>query len=146
MELHAACKHEGIRHDKADADRHENNGVIERTNRTIFEGTRCLLYTSGLLHKYWPLALQCFCCLYNFTHSDSQKGTVPHVERNGTKFKGRPLVSGQRIRYLPSSKRELDEKNKCSPHMRDGIFVGYRMHSGGIWTGQYQVIDAVRFQ
>ena len=26
--------------------------------------------------------------------------------------------------------------------MRDAIFIGYRMHSGGRWTGQYQLIDA----
>ena len=25
--------------------------------------------------------------------------------------------------------------------MRDGIFVGYRSHSGGKWTGQYEVLD-----
>ena len=30
--------------------------------------------------------------------------------------------------------------------MRDGIFVGYRMHTGGVWTGQYQVIDVPRCQ
>ena len=26
--------------------------------------------------------------------------------------------------------------------MRDAVFTGYRMHSGGRWTGQYQIIDA----
>ena len=30
--------------------------------------------------------------------------------------------------------------------MRPGIFVGYRMHSGGKWTGQYLVIDAEHYQ
>ena len=25
--------------------------------------------------------------------------------------------------------------------MRDGIFVGYRLHTGGKWTEQYQIID-----
>ena len=57
LELHAACVKEGIRHDIADSDRHESNGVIERTNRTIIEGTRCLLHQSGLPHKYWPSAM-----------------------------------------------------------------------------------------
>ena len=27
------------------------------------------------------------------------------------------------------------------PAFRDEIFVGYRMHTGGVWTGQYEVID-----
>ncbi len=25
--------------------------------------------------------------------------------------------------------------------LRDCIFVGYRLHTGGVWTGQYEVID-----
>ena len=145
-ELHAACVKEGIRHDIADSDRHESNGVIERTNRTIIEGTRCLLHQSGLPHKYWPSAMQTFCCNYNFTHTDSKKGTNPHVERHGLKFGGTTLVYGQRIKYLPSSTRELAEKQKFDAVLRDGIFCGYRMHSGGVWAGQYLVIDAERFQ
>ena len=56
------------------------------------------------------------------------------------------MVYGQRVRYLPSSTRELSERQKFDPVLRDGIFCGYRMHSGGIWSGQYLVIDAERFQ
>ena len=47
---------------------------------------------------------------------------------------------------MPSAKRELDEMSKFDGKLRDGIFVGYRMHSGGIWSGQYLVLDAARFQ
>ena len=47
---------------------------------------------------------------------------------------------------MPSAKRELDEQQKFDPKLRDGIFVGYRMLTGGIWSGQYNVIDAQRFQ
>ena len=51
LELHAACRAEGIRHDKADSDRHESNGVIERCNRIVIEGTNCFLYQSGMPYK-----------------------------------------------------------------------------------------------
>ena len=146
LELHAACRAEGIRHDVADSDRHESNGVIERCNRTVIEGTKCLLYQSGMPHKYWPQAMQTFCMNYNFTHIDAHKGTVPQVERHGGQFAGTPMVFGQRIRYLPSAKREVDEQKKFDARLRDGIFAGYRMHSGGLWTGQYLVFDAERFQ
>ena len=27
------------------------------------------------------------------------------------------------------------------PALRDGIFVGYRLHTGGEWTEQHQVLD-----
>ena len=39
-ELHAVCRNLGIRHDVSDPHRHETNGLIERTNRTIIEGAR----------------------------------------------------------------------------------------------------------
>ena len=47
-ELHAACRKLGIRHDKSDPHRSETNGLIERTNRTVIEGARCLLFQSGM--------------------------------------------------------------------------------------------------
>ena len=51
-EIHAACVEMGIRHDTAEPNRHESNGVIERTNRIVIEGTRTLLHQSGLPYKY----------------------------------------------------------------------------------------------
>ena len=48
-ELHATCRKIGIRHDMSDPHRSETNGVIERTNRTVIEGARCLLFQSRLL-------------------------------------------------------------------------------------------------
>ena len=47
-EFHHACLELGIRHDQADPNRHESNGVIERANRTVIEGTRTILCQSGL--------------------------------------------------------------------------------------------------
>ena len=57
-EIHAACVEMGIRHDVAELNRHESNGVIERANRTVIEGTRTVLYQSGLPYKYWPEAME----------------------------------------------------------------------------------------
>lgn len=90
--------------------------------------------------------MRAFTCNYNFLHYDTKRGTNPHLERFGAKFKGNALVFGQRIRYLPSAKGELDAMSKFDSKLRDGIFVGYRMHSGGTWSGQYLVLDATRFQ
>ena len=58
--LHAVCRELGIRHDKSDPHRSETNGLIERTNRTIIEGARCLLYQSGMPYKHWTTATKCF--------------------------------------------------------------------------------------
>ena len=52
-ELHAVCREMGIRHDKSDPHRSETNGVIETTNRTVLDGTRTILFQSGMRYKYW---------------------------------------------------------------------------------------------
>ena len=141
-ELHAVCRDLGIRHDISDPHRSETNGQIERTNRTVIEGARCLLFQSGMPYKYWKLAIKCFCNNYNYTHIDQKKGTVAYVERHNHKFQGKALPYGCKIRYLPSAEREVEKREKLDPSLRDGIFVGYRCHTGGKWTEQYQIIDA----
>jgi transposase InsO family protein len=73
-ELHAACRDIGIRHDISDPHRSETNGQIERTNRTVIEGTRCSLYQSGMPYKYWKQAATCFALNYNMAHVDAKKG------------------------------------------------------------------------
>jgi hypothetical protein len=80
--------------------------------------------------------------LYNFDHIDKKKGTVAYKERHGEKFQGKLVPFGAKVRYLPASERELSKREKLDASLRDAIFVGYRMHSGGRWTGQYLVLDA----
>ena len=126
----------------SDPHRSETNGGIERTNRTVIEDARCLLYQSGLPCKYWNTAVRCFADSYNCTHYDSKKGTNGHIERLGNKFEGKTLQYGCKLRYLPHAEREVEQREKLDPSLRDGIFVGYRSHSGGRWTQQYEVIDA----
>ena len=86
--------------------------------------------------------MRCFADNYNYTHYDSKKGTNGHIERLGHKFGGIPLQYGCKVRYLPHAEREVEQREKLDPSLRDGIFVGYRSHSGGRWTQQYEVIDA----
>jgi transposase InsO family protein len=90
LELHAACRDIGIRHDISDPHRSETNGQIERTNRAVIEGARCSLYQSGMPCKYWKLAATCFALNYNMAHVDAKRGTVSYVERHSQKFKGKP--------------------------------------------------------
>ena len=42
---------------------------------------------------------------------------------------------------IPSAGREVEKRQKLDASLRDGIFVGYRFHTGGKWTEQYQVLD-----
>ena len=60
-------------------------------------------------------------------------------------FFGKLIPFGALVRYLPNAERELEKREKLDASLRTGIFVGYRMHSGGRWTGQYTVLDAEAF-
>ena len=100
-----------------------------------------MLFQSGMPYKYWKMAAGAFCALYNSHHVDMKNGTVPYIERHGAKFPGKLIQFGAKIRYLPSAERELEKREKLDASLRDGIFVGYRMHSGGRWTGQRTVLD-----
>ena len=111
-EIHAACVELGIRHDVSEPNRHESNGVIERANRTVIEGTRTVLYQSGLPYKYWPEAMEYFCNAYNFWHEDSKHGRNPYEQSHKDKFKGECLVFREKVLYRPNSKAELDQMQK----------------------------------
>ena len=55
----AAARQLQIRHDTRDANRPASNGVAERAVRTVLEGTRSVLFASGLQHCYWAEAPKC---------------------------------------------------------------------------------------
>ena len=42
---------------------------------------------------------------------------------------------------LPSAEREVEKREKIDPSLREGLFVGYRQHTGGRWAEQYRIID-----
>ena len=50
----------GIIYGTRDANRPQSNGVAERAVRSILEGTRSVLFQSGLPHCYWAEAAECF--------------------------------------------------------------------------------------
>ena len=50
-----------------------------------------------------------------------------------------------KIRDLHSAERDVEKIGKIDSSLRDGLFVGYRFHPSGKWTGQYQVIDSEAF-
>ena len=131
--------HLGIRHDKSEPNRHESNGVVERHNRTVIEGTRAVLYQSGLPYKYWPLAMKYFCVAHNFWDYDKKHGHNPYNQRHGTSFKGECLIVGEGVEYRPNAAEERGLLRKLDPVTIDGIFVGYVMDSNSKWTGRVNV-------
>ena len=55
-----ACTNMQIMHNTAQPFRPETNGIAEHVVRRIKEGVASLLLQSGLIHKWWPMAMKCF--------------------------------------------------------------------------------------
>ena len=58
-EFENACKDLGYLHDVSTPHAPETNGIIERANRRIIEGTSCALSQSGLTTEWWEEAQDC---------------------------------------------------------------------------------------
>ena len=76
----------------------------------------------------------------------STDATTPCQLRHKANFKGKIIPFGALVQYKPSSKRETELLSKFGSKMLPAIFVGYHLHSGGRWSGDYLVIDATAYQ
>lgn len=100
----------------------QQNGLAERTIRTIVEKARCMLYDAGLPKRFWGEALNTATYVKNHTVSAVLKNKSPMEVWTGTK----PDISHFRVfgsramAHIPKEKRKkFDAKSK------EYIFVGY---------------------
>ncbi|UYV66745.1 hypothetical protein LAZ67_4002750 [Cordylochernes scorpioides] len=98
------------------------NGIVERANRSLIEGTRALLIESQLPPKFWAEAMNTYSYIKNRTPHKRNDKTTPEELFTGKKPTIKHLkVFGCRAEYwIPKFKRYKFEKITKS-----GIFVGY---------------------
>ena len=65
-EILKAYKRLGFPKDTSQRHRPATNGVAERAQRTVKEGTSCFLSQAGLQHEWWVEAAKCFCFFIKF--------------------------------------------------------------------------------
>ena len=113
----------------------EQNGLAERTNRTLIEKARCMLQHAQLSKEYWAEAIATACYLKNITPSRVINDEIPK-----SKFTGQSISYGHlrtfgcvALVHTPKEKRK-----KFDPVSRACIFVGYTSTAK-----QYRFIDAV---
>lgn len=100
----------------------QQNGVVERKNRTVVEMTRCLLKSAGLPINYWAEAASTSVYLINRSPTQALRNKTPYEMWYGAKpAVGHLRVFGSIVFVLiPAQKHaKLDEKSeKC-------VLVGY---------------------
>ncbi|MCH87106.1 retrovirus-related pol polyprotein from transposon tnt 1-94 [Trifolium medium] len=120
------CSSEGIEHEFSAPHTPQQNGVVERKNRTLQECARAMIHAKNLPYYFWAEAMHTACHIHN-------RVTI----RGGTKetqyklWKGRKPnikyfhVFGSRC-YILSDR---EQTRKLDPKSEEGIFLGYSTNS-----------------
>ena len=116
------CENEGIEHQLTAPYTPQQNGVVERKNRTVMEMTRCLLHDKGLPKKLWAEAANTTIFLLNRLPTKALQQRTPFEAWYGYKPRLQNLKTFGCLcfSYIPQVKRDKLDK-KAEP----GIFVGY---------------------
>ncbi|GJW62851.1 retrovirus-related pol polyprotein from transposon TNT 1-94 [Tanacetum coccineum] len=112
----------GIIHHTSIARTPQQNGVVERRNRTLFETVRTMLIFSKTLEFLWAEAIATAC----FT----QNRSIVHTRYNKTPYE---LIHGRKpnVQYfhvfgsLCYPTNDHDDLRKIKPKADIGIFIGY---------------------
>nr|GEU73622.1 retrovirus-related Pol polyprotein from transposon TNT 1-94 [Tanacetum cinerariifolium] len=141
-EFNKFCEDNGIRRFLTAPYSPQQNGVVERKNRTILNMVRSMLKTKKMPKEFWAEAVYCAVYLLNPCPSKSLDNKTPQEAWNGLK----PTVSHLRVFgniayvYIPSQKRlKLDDRSEKH------VFVGYDKQSKGSWDWSIQESERYDF-
>ena len=115
---------------------HNSNAFAERNVQDIVHATRKLLDQAGLPACLWPLAAPCYCFNSN-TEVLAENGSSRYFMRYGEEPKHcKRLPFGCGVWFKPHSESGFTrKKHKAEPNSVYGIFVGYKLHPGGKFSG-----------
>ena len=116
------CKKNGIRRQLTTPYTPQQNGVVERKNRTVMEMARCIRNSKNLAEEFWAEAVNTAVYLLNRSPTKAVYGITPEEAWTGVK----PNIDHLRIfgcvayAHVPDEKRsKLEDKSvKC-------IHIGY---------------------
>ena len=114
------CNDHGILRHRTVRNTPQQNGVVERMNRTLLEKVRCLLFTSSLSKSFWGEALSTAAHIVNRNPSTALKLKCPEELWTGRRLNLNYLKVFGCEAYAHKSKGKLEPRSiKC-------VFVGYQ--------------------
>ena len=121
------CREHGIDHNFSAPYTPQQNGVVERKNRTLEDMVRTMLISSGLSQSFWVEAVSTACYIIN------RAMPRPILEKNPYELlKGNPpsishlRIFGCQCFIHNNGKNNLE---KFDPRSEEGIFIGYSSQS-----------------
>ncbi|UYV65648.1 hypothetical protein LAZ67_3004952 [Cordylochernes scorpioides] len=115
-------RNEGIHHQRTVPYSPQSNGIAERTNHTLLDWARTMLFDAKLPTEFWAEAIATAAYLKNCTPTKNDNMKTPIEKWTGHK----PSVAHLKIfgslayYYIPKNQR-----NKFDSRARKGIFTGY---------------------
>nr|GEU39751.1 retrovirus-related Pol polyprotein from transposon TNT 1-94 [Tanacetum cinerariifolium] len=106
----------------------QQNGVVERKNRTILNMVRSMLKTKKMPKEFWAEAVDCAVYLLNRCPSMSLHNKTPQEACNGLKTTASHLRVFGSIAYVYVSSQR---RSKLDDRSENHVFVGYDKQSKG---------------
>ncbi|KAL8116897.1 hypothetical protein AgCh_023177 [Apium graveolens] len=117
------CEENGIMHEFSAPRTPQQNGVVEKKNRSLIEAARTMLEESKLPTYFWAEAVNCACYNHNISLINQAKGMTPYQLFKRRKPTLNFLhVFGCKCYIL---RNQPDHKGKFDAKDDEGIFVGY---------------------
>lgn len=135
VEFRQYCDDRGVKHFTTVPYTPQQNGVVERRNRTVVEMARCLLKSKGVPGEFWGEAVSTAVYLWNCAPTKSLKGRTPFEAWHKLKPKVHHLRT---FRCIANVKVIGPGISKLSDRSIKMIFVGYETGTKG-----YRVYDPV---
>ena len=127
-EFMSYCEEQGIRRLLTVPRSPQQNGVVERKNRTILDSTRSLLKSKNMPKEFWAEAVACVVYLQNRSPTRSVDGMTPQEAWSGRK----PGVAHLRVFGCVGHVHVPDEtRTKLDDKSRKLVFIGYEERSKG---------------
>ena len=121
------CSEKGLEHQFSSPRVPQQNGVVERKNRTLVEMARTMLDEHATPRKYWAEAISTACHVSNRVFL---RATL-HKTSYELRFEKKPSVSHFRIFGCKCFILKQGNLDKFESRSTDGLFLGYPLHSRG---------------
>ncbi|GAA0149903.1 hypothetical protein LIER_08960 [Lithospermum erythrorhizon] len=120
------CKQEGIKHEFSAPITPQQNGIVERKNRTIQEMARVMLHAKKVPLKFWVEAVNTSCHIHNrITMRPGSNSTTYEIWR-GRKPNVQYFHIFGSICYILADR---DPRQKFDVKGEEGVFLGYSRNS-----------------